>query len=392
MQEKINPKKNFHDKYYKLLLLIPLTILILSVFYMFNFYSENQDFIRKDISLTGGTSVTIFQPLSMEKITQDLSEKLENLNARKISDLMTEEQIAITLETKTGLSETKTILEEYLGYELNEENSSFRFTGSSISEAFYQQLIIAIILAFLMMGVVVFLIFSKNMLLKIYTGIIALLGVKTAYLNIPFVNGLVSTILITLFGIMFYYSFKKKTNKLFPLIFFLISLTFFIFPSFYAKNVFIVIFSILVLLLGIYIKYSIPSFSVILSSTLDIFMTLALVNFLGMSFSRAGIVAFLMIIGYSVDTDILLATKILKRDEGTINQRILGALKTGMTMTLTSLFAVGCALIIVRSFSDVLFQIFSILLIGLSFDLLNTWITNLSILKWWYLTKNETHN
>jgi preprotein translocase subunit SecF len=99
--------------------------------------------------------------------------------------------------------------------------------------------------------------------------------------------------------------------------------------------------------------------------------------------SSAGLVAFLMLIGYSVDTDILLTTRILKRHEGELNERFFGAFKTGITMTLTSLLAVILALIVVSSFSVVLTQIFTILTIGLGFDILNTWITNASILKWY---------
>ena len=117
-------------------------------------------------------------------------------------------------------------------------------------------------------------------------------------------------------------------------------------------------------------------------------MTLVVVNLLGIKVSSAGIIAFLMLIGYSVDTDILLTTRILKRNEGSLNQRIFGAFKTGTTMTLTSLFAVLFALIVVSSFSSVLTQIFTILSIGLAFDLLNTWITNVSILKW-YMKKKK---
>jgi len=52
-------------------------------------------------------------------------------------------------------------------------------------------------------------------------------------------------------------------------------------------------------------------------------------------------------------------------------------------MTLTSLLAFVVALIIVKSFSMVLAQIFTILVIGLGFDILNTWITNVSIIKWY---------
>ena len=117
--------------------------------------------------------------------------------------------------------------------------------------------------------------------------------------------------------------------------------------------------------------------------SLEIFQ-LTLVNFLGLRISSAGVVAFLMLIGYSVDTDILLTNKVLKsNDNESLNQRIFKAFRTGIMMTLTSITAVAFALIIIRPFSSVLNQIFTILAIGLGFDLINTWITNVSILKWY---------
>jgi len=282
----------FHDKNYKLLLLIPLIILIFCIIYMGVFYSQNNDFIYKDISLTGGTSITINDKINSLDLKQALADKLEDINTREIYDLGTREQIATIIETKTeGCSESeiqqiKTIIENYLGYELIDgENASFECTGSTLSESFYQQLLIAILFAFAFMAIVVFIIFRNF----------------------------------------------------------------------------------------------IPS---IVSAFADILMTLVLVNLLGIPVSSAGIVAFLMLIGYSVDTDILLTTKVLKR-EGHLNERIFRAFKTGITMTLTSLLAITFALIIVSSFSNILTQIFMILAIGLGFDLFNTWITNVSILKWY---------
>jgi len=114
----------------------------------------------------------------------------------------------------------------------------------------------------------------------------------------------------------------------------------------------------------------------------SILMTLAVIDIVGMQMSTAGIVAFLMLIGYSVDTDILLTTRLLKRKES-VNKALFSAFKTGTTMTITSIIAITTALIAVYSFESVLNQIFTILLIGLGFDLLNTWITNASIIKWY---------
>jgi len=117
-------------------------------------------------------------------------------------------------------------------------------------------------------------------------------------------------------------------------------------------------------------------------------MTLVVFNMLGLKMSTAGIVAILMLIGYSVDTDIMLTTRLMKRKEGNLNERLYKAFKTGLTMTLTSFAAMLIALLVVKPFSPVLTQIFTILVIGLGFDILNTWITNASILKW-YVKRRE---
>ncbi len=125
-------------------------------------------------------------------------------------------------------------------------------------------------------------------------------------------------------------------------------------------------------------KTFVPSSAVIICAFADIVETIAVVNILGMKVSTAGIAAFLMLIGYSVDTDILLTTHIVKRKEGTIVDRTFTAMKTGLLMTFTTIGAVTAGLIF--SESDVIRQIMTILLIGLVFDILNTWIQNATIL------------
>ncbi len=299
--EALKPKQKFsekfgkfHDKYYKFLLIIPILLFALGFVYMFSFYQKNGDYISRDISLTGGTSVTINQAIDINDLSNAISDKLDNVNIREISDLVTKEQIAVIIETKSDDKLTRSVLEEYLGYKLDGENSSFEFTGSTLSGSFYKQLMISILIAFCLMAIVVFIQF----------------------------------------------------------------------------------------------KSFIPSMAVIISAFADIFMTLVVVNMLGMSISTAGIVAFLMLIGYSVDTDILLTTKAIKREEGSLNRRIFDSFKTGITMTLTSLIAVLIALIIIGRFSSILSQIFTIMVIGLSFDIFNTWLTNVSIIKW-YVSKKK---
>lgn len=127
----------------------------------------------------------------------------------------------------------------------------------------------------------------------------------------------------------------------------------------------------------------VPSLFVILAAISDIVTTLAVVDFMGIRLGTAGIAAFLMLIGYSVDTDILLTTKVLKRrkEGGTLNERTIKAMKTGLIMSMTSLAAAVAAAIF--SQSDVIKQIMIIIAIGLFFDMIYTWIQNAGILRWY---------
>lgn len=132
----------------------------------------------------------------------------------------------------------------------------------------------------------------------------------------------------------------------------------------------------------------IPSSFVILAAVSDIVSTLAVINLIGMKMSTAGIAALLMLIGYSVDTDILLTTKVLKRkgEGGTVFQRTASALRTGLTMTTTALVASIIGLIFTQS--DIIRQIMTITTIGLVFDIIYTWFQNAGILRWYMERKN----
>jgi preprotein translocase subunit SecF len=138
----------------------------------------------------------------------------------------------------------------------------------------------------------------------------------------------------------------------------------------------------------LFFRVPVPSAAVILAALSDIITVLAIVNLMGMKISTAGIAAFLMLIGYSVDTDILLSSRVLRTKTGTVLENIYSAMKTGTLMTFTTSMALIVAIMFSQS-SD-LTQIMTILLIGLLVDFPYTWIQNAGILRW-YLEKKH-HN
>ena len=131
----------------------------------------------------------------------------------------------------------------------------------------------------------------------------------------------------------------------------------------------------------LYFKQFVPSFAVVLSAAFDLIVTVGVLNAMQFQISIAGIGALLMIIGYSIDTDVLLTNRLIKEFGFDYFEKTWFAFKTGLLMTTTTLVAGLAALIITNS--DVVFEIALILVIGLIVDFISTWFQNSGILLWW---------
>ncbi len=159
--------------------------------------------------------------------------------------------------------------------------------------------------------------------------------------------------------------------------------------AFFRQAVYILVIS-LVLMSGvifIYFREFVPSIAVVLSAIFDLIVTVGVLNAMEFKVSIAGIGALLMILGYSIDTDILLTNRVFKERGDDYFEKTGFALKTGVLMSVTTLLAGICALIITNS--DVIFEIALILVIGLVVDFISTWCMNSSVLLWWLNNKKD---
>ena len=288
--------KSIYETKHRTLLLIPFIILILALSQISVQFLMTGDFTNKGVTLKGGSTITINQELgiSVDELNLFLEEKfpLADIFVRTITSAGKVVSIAVDSDAqeKKEIDSILNVLKEKI--QLKEGSYNVEVMGSTLGKSFFKQTIIALLIAFLLMGLVVF----------------------------------------------------------------------------------------------AYFRTIIPSLAVILAAFSDIVVTLSIFNLTGFKLSTAGIAAFLMLIGYSVDTDILLSTRLLKRKEGSIMQRVYGAMKTGLTMSATTLIAITVGLIFVQS--EVVKQIMIILFIGLLVDLMMTWIQNVGILRL-YLEKNK---
>lgn len=142
-------------------------------------------------------------------------------------------------------------------------------------------------------------------------------------------------------------------------------------------------FILLTIVIFIAFRQIVPSIAIIQSMIFDIFAGLTGMAILGIPLSLTTMPALLLLIGYSVDTDIMLSSRLLKERSGTAGQRATVSMKTGLTMTGTTLAALSSMIIISYFYQiDIIYHISAILFFGLIGDLISTWLINAPILLW----------
>ena len=284
--------ESFWSKNYKWLMFIPVVILVISFVLIGIKVVKTGDLFEKDVSLKGGIAATVYTD---KEYTEDQIKQALGVDAvvKKLGDITTGKQLGFVIEVSDITEEQlKEKLIQNLNLDITEENFGIEVTTPKLSQAFFKQLMIAIIFAFILMGISVFITFRT-----------------------------------------------------------------------FA-----------------------PSIAVIAAALMDIVITLAIVNIIGINVSTAGIVAFLLVIGYSVDTDILLTNYSIRKKDGKLFDRMYHSMKTGLTMTLCAAAVMLTGLIL--SNSIVIKEMFLIILIALIIDILSTYLTNAGIL-WIYCKKKN---
>ncbi len=277
---------------YRLLLIIPVAVLVFSVALLVNQYTQTGEWFQRSIELRGGKVITLITPNSVDTqfLEQSLEESFGDVIIREIRGLG---GTGVMINTDSAV-DSKLVLQKIHELGIPTEDYSIANIGPALGEVFWVQAQTAIIVAFIFMGIIVFIVFRILM----------------------------------------------------------------------------------------------PSLYVIAAAASDIVITLGLMQLFGIELSLAGLAALLMIIGYSVDTDILLTTRILK-SAGETSEKIRGAFKTGITMSMTSIGALAALLL--SAISPVLSQIAAVLLIGLIVDIMNTWLQNSVLLRWYTERKGRTY-
>ena len=156
-----------------------------------------------------------------------------------------------------------------------------------------------------------------------------------------------------------------------------------------ALSALIIAFLLMAIVVFVVFRIPVPSFTVVLSAFSDITIAVACMDIIGMKLSLGTVAALLMLIGYSVDSNILLTTNLLRK-KGELLDNLRSAMKTGLMMTSTTIVAIFAMFVVSFTIDiTILKDISIVLLFGLVMDLMNTWLLNAGILRW-YIERRES--
>ena len=136
-------------------------------------------------------------------------------------------------------------------------------------------------------------------------------------------------------------------------------------------------------LVALLFRTFIPSIAVIASAFSDLVIPLALMRLFDIELTLGTVAALLMLVGYSVDSDLLLNNHVLRR-HGDFYTSTARAMRTGVTMTITSMAAMVVMTLVAYALGiPLLPDVGLILAFGLLADLMNTYLLNVSLLRYY---------
>jgi len=145
----------------------------------------------------------------------------------------------------------------------------------------------------------------------------------------------------------------------------------------------VVAFAGMAALVALMFRTFVPSIAVIASAFSDIVIPLALMRLFDIELTLGTVAALLMLIGYSVDSDLLLNNHVLRR-RGDFYTSTARAMRTGVTMTVTSIAAMIVMTVVSYLLGiPLLPDVGLILVFGLLADLMNTYLLNVSLLRYY---------
>ncbi len=149
--------------------------------------------------------------------------------------------------------------------------------------------------------------------------------------------------------------------------------------KFFQTAITVVVFSIILTTIVVFVIFRTitPSIAVLTGALSDVIMAMGAMAIFGIPLTLASFSALLMLVGFSLDTDVLLSMRVLKRKEDTPAIRAYHAMETGMTMSLSAIVAFSALFVLAMvTHIPTYYEISAVVLAGLAGDLVATWCFN----------------
>ena len=92
-------QKSWYDKWYKLMLLPPVILFIICLIYLYSFNAKNGDFIYKDSTLSGGTTITLQANVDAVVLETYIKQTIPDVHIRTITDISTGNHLAVIIDS-----------------------------------------------------------------------------------------------------------------------------------------------------------------------------------------------------------------------------------------------------------------------------------------------------
>lgn len=373
----------YESKHYKLFFIIPIALLLISLYFI--------PHIQLDSSLKGGISVTLQTNaiINTKNLTNAINSKLPGAQA---SIAKAPGGVSVTIVSNTSIANANNYLLAAYSYYHNYTQATFKIAG--IQNALANEpnnKTLASMLSSLQNNQSIAL---KSLNLSVSNEFLSLKGITNTTYNATSPSSMISSATNAMNNANLNYK-----NKVISVLRSLVPFSDYSYETVTAtlgayflsqlQEIVIVAFILIAIVVFIIFRTVVPSIAVVFGAANDIIVALGAMGLFGIPLGIASIGGLLMLIGYAMDTDVLTSIRILKRNEGTAEERAHSSMKTGMTMTATAIMVFAILFIISYiSFIQTYYEIAGVVLAGLVGDIFTTWFGD-TVLVLWYKKRKE---
>ncbi|MGC8571806.1 MAG: hypothetical protein ACP5LH_00785 [Candidatus Micrarchaeia archaeon] len=375
----------YKSKHYKLFPILPILLLIIGLYFIL------VPHIPLDSSLRGGIEIQLQTNslINVQMLTSAINAKIPNAEA---SVSTTSAGVDITIATNSSLSNAESGLITLYGYYSN-------YTNESTKIALYQN-----ILSKQSNATIESLLNSEEInqtktIEAMHLEASSIISTLSPLLNNNINNYLITNTtppsqIISITRSAYLNASNNYENKIIAILRTIVPFSSYTYQEttatlgayFLQQIEYIIIVSFVIVAIAAFFIFRspIPSIAVVFGAVNDLVVALAGMAIFGIPLGVASIGGLLMLIGYSMDTDVLGAIRILKHTENLPADRAFSTLKTGLTMTIAAIITFSILLITAYiSFIPTYFEIASVVLFGLSGDIITTWFGDTVLILWY---------